>query len=82
MKMIILQNQCKNCKYFKRHTGKYDNKQFGKCCNEQKFVYGTSDDNKNGGNNDILFYMDYEWYNAGLEVGEDFGCIHFENKEV
>ncbi len=82
MKMIILQNQCKNCKYFERHTGEYDNKQFGECCNKQKFVYGTSDDNKNGGNNDILFYMDYEWYDASLEVGEDFGCIHFENKEV
>lgn len=31
--------------------------------------------------NDKLFYMDYEWYEAYIEVGENFGCIHFKQRE-
>jgi len=36
---------------------------------------------KDGLGKDNLLYMDYEGYNAGIEVGEEFGCIHFEVKE-
>ena len=78
--------RCKDCKYFKRNTDKYLNKQFGRCMNETKLDYGSSYDNKSYSNTiitpDMLLYEDYERYSASLEVGEDFGCIHFENKEV
>jgi hypothetical protein len=71
--------RCKNCKYFKRHTGKNDNKKYGKC-NCEKFNYGDALDDKDN-LNDNLFYMDYEWYNADIEVGENFGCVHFKREE-
>lgn len=32
-------------------------------------------------NSDDLSYSDYEGYSAGFSVGEDFGCIHWKQKE-
>lgn len=72
-------NRCKNCKYFQRYTDKNNNNKYGEC-NCEKFIYGGAFDDKNN-LNDKLFYMDYEWYEAYIEVGENFGCIHFKQRE-
>lgn len=75
-------NRCKNCEYFNRNKDdKFNNIKYGSC-NCEKFQYDIA--SKYEKETDKLFYMDYEGYNAGIEVGEDFGCIHFkkiENKE-
>lgn len=71
-------NRCKNCKYFQRYTDKNNNNKYGEC-NCKKFIYGSAFDDKNN-LNDKLFYMDYEWYEAYIEVGENFGCIHFKQR--
>ncbi len=71
--------RCKNCKYFQRYTNENFNNKYGKC-NCDKFIYGDASDDKNN-SNDKLFYMDYEWYEADIEVGENFGCIHFKKEE-
>ena len=75
-------NRCKNCIYFKKNETKKifpeRIKKYGKCeC--EKFVYGNSFDKTE--ETDLLYYMDYEWYKAFVEVGENFGCIHFKEKE-
>ena len=77
-------NKCKNCKYFERHKEEYYCNKYG-YCNCTKFVYGTSfihiDEHYNDYDKtkaDELLYEDYEGYNADFEVGENFGCIHFE----
>ena len=65
--------RCKNCKYFKRYTDERYSNKYGKCdCD--KFQYDIS--KKEETETDKLYYMDYEWYNADIEVGEDFGCVH------
>jgi hypothetical protein len=43
-------------------------------CNCPKFNYETMD-------RDGLMYWDYEGYAAGINVGPDFGCVHFESVE-
>lgn len=71
-------NKCKNCKHFKRYTDERYSNKYGKCdCN--KFQYDIS--KKKETETDKLYYMDYEWYNADIEVGENFGCIHFKQRE-
>lgn len=72
--------KCKKCKYFKRNDGKYNSKKYGECISN-KFEYGTSSDYKDKPDTDKLLYMDYDWYSADFEVGENFGCIHFKSKE-
>ena len=80
-------NRCKNCIYFERF--KYEkidngvfrtmkiNVKYGKC-KSNKLQYGSSYDEKE---TDKLLYEDSESYKAYLEVGQDFGCIHFKEKE-
>lgn len=66
--------KCKNCKHFKRYTDERYSNKYGKCdCD--KFQYDIS--KKEETETDKLYYMDYEWYNADIEVGEDFGCVHW-----
>lgn len=72
-------NRCKNCKYFQRYNNKNYNNKYGEC-NCEKFIYGGSFDDEDN-LNDKLFYMDYEWYRAYIEVGENFGCVHFKKGE-
>ena len=83
-------NNCKNCKYFYRHHNFMWDK-YGDCVNK-KIAYGESNhrgylqclDNRwteKIKDTDMVLYMDGESYSAELEVGEDFGCIHFEEKE-
>lgn len=71
---------CKNCKYYEKEElyNHYGN------CNNEKFEYNTywSDTiNVPEFPKDKLLYEDYESYSASFNVGEEFGCIHFENKE-
>lgn len=79
-----MQKLCKNCKFFSR----IDYCKFYGECNNVKMEYESAycyeklkERNKGEIEKDKLFYMDYEGYNAGIEVGEEFGCIHFEVKE-
>ena len=72
---------CKKCKFFERNEkNKYlmRSKKYGHC-NCKKFVYGAS--GKRELFKDRLYFRDYEGYAAAFEVGEEFGCIHFEEKE-
>lgn len=76
-------NRCKNCKYFKRNIREWENKKYGKCEND-KFIYDvclTKKEEKIIEKGDAFLYADYESYSASFEVGKDFGCIHFSNKE-
>jgi len=59
---------CKTCKFWKRRIRGLPH---GKCsC--PKFIYTS----KHDVTSDTLIYCDYECYDASLETGEDFGCIH------
>lgn len=81
-------NRCKNCKYFERFKNWETNNEmirvivsntkYGKCKSD-KLQYGSSWDEKK--ETDKLLYEDSDSYQAFLEVGEDFGCIHFKEKE-
>lgn len=83
-------NTCKNCKYFKRNESKYSWNKYGECESEKiLYAYTVKDHIKNWDEKigrietplqetDCLLYMDYESYSASCEVGEDFGCVHFE----
>ena len=71
---------CKNCEHFKPSEEKLE-KGFGECsC--PKFKYESSYGWQGREiEKDNLLYMDYEWYRAYIEVGEEFGCIHFKEGE-
>lgn len=75
-----LMNRCKECVFFEKGER---NEHFGKCKNYKKLDYGTSNSKKTDWHeiditDDMLLYMDAEWYSAEIEVGKNFGCIHFE----
>lgn len=71
-------DNCKNCKYFRKNTDKYY-KNYGECdC--IKFVYDGFGNDPDYNVTDQLIYSDYEGYRAYFNVGQDFGCIHFEEK--
>lgn len=71
---------CKNCEHFKPSEEKLE-KGFGKC-NCPKFKYESSYGWQGREiEKDNLLYMDYEWYRAYIDVGEEFGCIHFKEGE-
>ena len=72
-------DRCKNCKYFKRNTDEYYNKNYGEC-NCIKFVYDGFGNDPDYNITDQLIYADYEGYMADFKVGQDFGCIHFEER--
>ena len=84
-------NQCKNCKYFKRYTGEYGNKNYGRCQSNKILYAETNEDGVDYWNNtkeerhtlkdtDLLLYMDSDAYYAKIEVGQDFGCIHYQKE--
>lgn len=75
-----MQQWCKNCRYYSPFEEEKE-KGFGNC-NCSKFKYeGAYNWKEKGLEKDNLLYMDYEWYNASIEVGEEFGCIHFRAEE-
>ena len=61
--------RCKDCKFFTRAK-----KGMEHSCKNPKFVYEDIEED------DQLAYWDYGSYSAGFNVGENFGCIHFEMK--
>lgn len=68
---------CKNCKYYEK--GEFYN-HYGTCSNEKIEYNDFFSDiiNKPEFAKDKLLYADYEGYNASVDVGEEFGCIHFK----
>jgi len=71
--------RCKDCKYWKKLTdGSLDRagNPIG-TCTSGKIVYTGAYDTIYS---DELGYCDDEGYNASIEVGQDFGCIHFKEK--
>ena len=75
-----MERVCKNCQHFKPFEEEKE-KGFGECsC--PKFKYESAYDWKERKiTKDSLLYMDYEWYRAYIDVGEEFGCIHFKEGE-
>lgn len=72
-------NKCKNCKYWLRNTKEFETKDFGECtC--KKFQYEDIFREKKT-TDDMLLYADYEGYSASFETGQNFGCIHFKEKD-
>lgn len=76
----MVEKLCKNCVYWNRDEHDF-NKNFGKCkCD--KFVYtGKSEFEDVETNSDGLNYWDSEGYMARFETGENFGCVHFKERE-
>lgn len=68
---------CKNCKNFQQYED--DEKLHYGNCTCKKMIYDCAYCYKPK-ERDLLFYMDYEGYSASIEVGEEFGCIHFKEK--
>jgi len=48
-------------------------------CRNDKLQYNRVNDGVK--EKDFLFYYDYEGYSASLEIGENFGCIHFKERK-
>lgn len=72
---------CKNCKYYNAYNENDGRDVIGYgICENPKFVYDCASCMHNK-TKDMLLYMDYEGYEASVEMGEEFGCIHFERKE-
>lgn len=70
-------NICKNCEYYKKYR---DKRVFGECkC--KKFLNANELSWNYRRKKDTLEYWDYESYSCGFDVGEEFGCIHFTEKE-
>lgn len=70
-------NICKNCEYYKKYR---DKRVFGQCkC--KKFLNANKLSWNYRRKKDTLEYWDYECYSCGFDVGEEFGCIHFTEKE-
>lgn len=63
---------CKSCRFWAREPGKV----YGKCSSDRMVYVGGGLDT--GANQ--LGYWDCESYGAGVEVGESFGCVHWELK--
>lgn len=79
---------CKECKHWTRYKSPtpnsklpldeciYGSEEYGRCKNENFiYLYGREHHNK------ALIYWDCDQFKADFETGEQFGCIHFEQKE-
>jgi hypothetical protein len=82
--------RCHNCKYFTTYKFTHrnlieiedDGSDFGVCLHEKIYSDGVGSYMKRAyptSKDAIVSTCDEE--RAGLDVGRDFGCIHFENKE-
>lgn len=69
-----IDRQCKSCLFWKRDS-KY-NSNYGSCLNS-KFEYCETESDTE---DDRVFYWDDEVYEALLETGQNFGCVHFKPK--
>lgn len=75
----MVDGKCKDCKYYE----KMKDSEVRGYCNCEKYLYegfGNGYDYEEMKKfDDTLHYWDYESYSAGFNVGENFGCIHFES---
>ena len=87
MKKKNVEPICKNCEYFYDRGKGYttNNKSYGRCsC--PKFRYEipmifVKESGQHSLEKDNLVYADYEGYDAGFDVGIEFGCKHFKPKK-
>lgn len=78
---------CKDCKGWIRHTvhrlgrplDRYTS--FGTCTSLKFVDVSNLDSDDKWPPKDGVAYSDNESYEAWFETGEDFGCIHFEERE-
>jgi hypothetical protein len=73
--------RCGDCKHFRRNTEAWEPSHAGKC--ESRKFEDISDiyvGREQYPEKDGVAYSDSEMYGAVLYVGEDFGCIHFEEQ--
>lgn len=75
-----MEMKCKNCIHWEREKESYKDKRFGDC-NHDKFVDVSNGRDIENYENDSVLFSDYDSYAANLKTGENFGCIHFKNKE-
>ena len=61
--------KCKGCKYFRQYT-----ECTGICHNE--YIFDTEGDNHGSGEFGVGIRMELR-----LEVGNEFGCVHFEKEK-
>ena len=76
---------CKNCSLWYAKGDDFGYKDNHGYCDSDKFMYGGEWDSEVTDEylkkNDGLIYEDCEGYAASFETGENFGCIHFKEKE-
>ena len=72
-------NTCKTCKHWTRAADPYNIRSMGRhtgSCNSDKFSYGEHIIPTDG-----FIYWDQESVHADFATGEDFGCIHWSQKQ-
>ena len=79
-KEVAKMGLCKDCKYFQKTEDEYEclpHKNMGKCLSG-KILY---DKDIAEYKDDTLVYGDSEEYWAYHTVGDNFGCVHFEERD-
>lgn len=66
---------CKDCKYWKREVYPGKEQYYGSCSNEKLVDTNIAQIPVDG-----LGTHDHGGYMSGFNTGENFGCIHFTNK--
>ena len=73
-----MEKLCKNCKYWEKQADNEIRKDGLGICKSKKFRYMYDIDIYPI---DGLVYWDADYYEAGIFVGQDFGCIHWKKKK-
>lgn len=79
-KEVAKMGLCKDCKYFQKFEAEYEclpDKDMGKCLSG-KILYERDVTEYT---DNVLVYGDSEEYWAYHSVGQNFGCIHFKERE-
>lgn len=78
----MTENTCKNCKHFVPPNKDDEYKPFHGLCHSGKLLDGPFDKSDPNSNprSDTAVGGGYDGYGDYIEVGVDFGCIHFERK--
>ena len=79
-KEVAKKGLCKDCKHFQKFEAEYEclpDKDMGKCLSG-KILYERDVTEYT---DNVLVYGDSEEYWAYHRVGENFGCVHFEERE-
>jgi hypothetical protein len=70
---------CKNCQWYEAKKHQY-RAIYGGCKNKYFQYGGRMEDEEYPVEANGLLYWDVDSYGAGFDVGENFGCIHWEEK--